>query len=308
MNSLRQHRRVLAPRDPADRLFPAGPGRPGHAGAQAGPSGRHRLARRFMTPLVPAPSSISMSWDNLLVCAAARICFRSRPRPRHPPGLVRRAGRRLADGQRSRPFRRAAVEPDGGNFRWRHGPRSSCSIGLAFFWVSDYLSALLVGIRAIVPRPAARHRRRHASLARLDDPPRRRTLRRRPHHRRAHRHSLLHRHDGARLSFPLGPATQRLQRKLHPARRRGRRRRRTLSSAACWNSRALDWNACCPPQPTTLGPCHECGIRRRQKIRSFRQAAEQAPRRKGTCPAAIDVSTTTILAVGLGMLVRGGGC
>jgi len=100
----------------------------------------------FMTPLVPAPPAINLSWGNLIGAVGMEFLFGL------GLGMVTRLvlsslqlGGSLMDNDLS--FSAAQqLSPTAGISGGVMG-RVLMLIGLAFFWYSDYLSALIVGIQ-----------------------------------------------------------------------------------------------------------------------------------------------------------------
>ena len=100
----------------------------------------------FMTPLVPPPPSLSLTWDNLLVSLLLEFIFGL------GLGLVTRlvisavqVGGSLMDNDLALSAAQQ-LSPTAGISGGVMG-RILMLMGLAYFWVSDYLSALLVGIQ-----------------------------------------------------------------------------------------------------------------------------------------------------------------
>jgi flagellar biosynthetic protein FliR len=100
----------------------------------------------FMTPLVMMPAGFSVSWDNLLVSLIMEFLFGL------GLGLVTRlvltavqVGGSLMDNDLSLSAAQQ-LSPSAGISGGVMG-RIFMLVGLAFFWASDYLSALLVGIQ-----------------------------------------------------------------------------------------------------------------------------------------------------------------
>ena len=99
----------------------------------------------FMTPLVPAPPSIDLGWSTLLGCVSMEFLFGL------GLGLVTRlvlsalqVGGSLMDNDLSLSAAQQ-LSPSAGISGGVLG-RVFMLVGLAYFWASDYLSALLVGI------------------------------------------------------------------------------------------------------------------------------------------------------------------
>lgn len=100
----------------------------------------------FMVPLVPAPPNFSMAWDNLLVSLLLEFIFGL------GLGLVTRlvlsavqVGGSLMDNDLSLSAAQQ-LSPSAGISGGVMG-RIMMLMGLAYFWFSDYLSALLIGIQ-----------------------------------------------------------------------------------------------------------------------------------------------------------------
>ena len=100
----------------------------------------------FMTPLVPAPATFSLTWDNLLVSLLLEFIFGL------GLGMVTRlvlcavqVGGSLMDNDLALSAAQQ-LSPTAGISGGVMG-RILALVGLAYFWVSDYLSALLVGIQ-----------------------------------------------------------------------------------------------------------------------------------------------------------------
>jgi flagellar biosynthetic protein FliR len=100
----------------------------------------------FMTPLVPAPPALNLAWANLIGAVGMEFLFGL------GLGLVTRlvlsavqVGGALMDNDLSLSAAQQ-LSPTAGISGGVMG-RALMLIGLAFFWFSDYLSALLVGIQ-----------------------------------------------------------------------------------------------------------------------------------------------------------------
>jgi len=100
----------------------------------------------FMTPLVPAPPALSMEWGNLLCAVGAEFLFGL------GLGLVTRlvlsavqVGGSLMDNDLALSAAQQ-LSPSAGISGGVMG-RIMMLVGVAYFWFSDYLSALIVGIQ-----------------------------------------------------------------------------------------------------------------------------------------------------------------